>query len=196
MALQMVVFPFSSTSNHNLLALAGGTEEVVFPFSSTSNHNPLLLFVIKIMLYFLSLLHQTTTFIVILFIFVCCISFLFYIKPQLMEHLLFFVRGCISFLFYIKPQRRTGKSNFLPVVFPFSSTSNHNRLGTRVLSVKLYFLSLLHQTTTVTKQHHLQSRCISFLFYIKPQHVLSKRLELSPIWCVFTTRSGFIDVKV
>ena len=65
------------------------------------------------------------------------------------------------------------------VVFPFSSTSNHNNINAGAFYEKLYFLSLLHQTTTANFCLGKTKSCISFLFYIKPQHVRSKRLELS-----------------
>ena len=34
----------------------------------------------------------------------CCISFLIYIKPQPQRHRVVQQQGCISFLIYIKPQ--------------------------------------------------------------------------------------------
>ena len=99
-------------------------------------------------LYFLSLLHQTTTANPPHPIRSGCISFLFYIKPQPHEQFVLIIRCCISFLFYIKPQLDTISNDgekccisFLfyikpqlfklatkqkDVVFPFSSTSNHN----------------------------------------------------------------------
>ena len=57
----MVVFPFSSTSNHNTCYVMNPNPKVVFPFSSTSNHNLLVVLKYLPQLYFLSLLHQTTT---------------------------------------------------------------------------------------------------------------------------------------
>ena len=189
-----VVFPFSSTSNHNHFPIIGNFLIVVFPFSSTSNHNngrffrPLIFVVFPFsstsnhnfcwvaesfgVLYFLSLLHQTTTKRHGFVEDASCISFLFYIKPQLTRRIM--VRG--------------------RVVFPFSSTSNHNHYQDLKNYTKLYFLSLLHQTTTDNTMPYLSDElyflsllhqtttfvevlweiisCISFLFYIKPQPVV------------------------
>ena len=144
------------------------------------------------MLYFLSLLHQTTTLQHAQINLRSCISFLFYIKPQLVNNYILNEMSCISFLFYIKPQLKiiainlilvvfpfSSTSNHNPgpeplikahvvfpfsstsnhnllrftslitlVVFPFSSTSNHNLYGVILNHHWLYFLSLLHQTTT------------------------------------------------
>ena len=77
--------------------------------------------------------------------------------------------SCISFLFYIKPQPWFAAIVDFMVVFPFSSTSNHNVSPGRWIKPKLYFLSLLHQTTTITMLCSSWKSCISFLFYIKPQ---------------------------
>ena len=103
----------------------------------------------------------------------CCISFLFYIKPQLLISDAKVTYSCISFLFYIKPQLFCSLSICCTVVFPFFSTSNHNSILSYNLSYALYFLSFLHQTTTPCWPGIAINRCISFLFYIKPQHLLS-----------------------
>ena len=80
---------------------------------------------------------------------------------------------------------------FFLVVYLSFSTSNHNlpegdtvtvalyifrflhqtttvREGDRIQDV-LYIFRFLHQTTTVTKYITIWTRCISFVFYIKPQ---------------------------
>ena len=78
------------------------------------------------MLYFLSLLHQTTTPAEQVCDHNGCISFLFYIKPQRWSESYAECSSCISFLFYIKPQLLSKTAIYLCVVFPFSSTSSHN----------------------------------------------------------------------
>ena len=144
-------------------------------------------------LYFFSLLHQTTTYIVSSFAYRSCISFLFYIKPQLRGEGI--VAAGVVFPFsstsnhntrceamdgmqVVFPFSSTSNHNsimifilFRSVVFPFSSTSNHNQEEWRCEHVLLYFLSLLHQTTTSTRLTIFAHGCISFLFYIKPQHL-------------------------
>ena len=78
---------------------------VVYPFFSTSNHNSDTAKEIAALLYIRSFLHQTTTRVAHEWLQNCCISVLFYIKPQL--NLIDQHRdiSCISVLFYIKPQR-------------------------------------------------------------------------------------------
>ena len=121
-------------------------------------------------LYILSFLHQTTTKQRWNMPNLSCISYLFYIKPQLIDIENKIKRSCISYLFYIKPQRQfrhgtkkpvvypifsTSNHNYLPrlqtcrsVVYPIFSTSNHNLDNRCCLLVLLYILSFLHQTTT------------------------------------------------
>ena len=143
---------------------------VVFPFSSTSNHNQNYKFKWEYGLYFLSLLHQTTTSSrylrlgkVLYFLSLLhqtttlrrdgcpnpgCISFLFYIKPQLKPDARQCFPRCISFLFYIKPQL-SAKSSILfwcCISFLFYIKPQPSEVGGK--SGGLYFLSLLHQTTT------------------------------------------------
>ncbi len=122
-------------------------------------------------LYIFPFLHQTTTKCAVYRYRECCISFLFYIKPQRPEHALAWHLGCISFLFYIKPQLRLFICNFAAVVYlSFStsnhnlssrcrtspsvvylsfSTSNHNSLRRRTWFAALYIFPFLHQTTTI-----------------------------------------------
>ena len=121
-------------------------------------------------LYILCLLHQTTT--------SCrepwqrprCISYVFYIKPQLVRGWSAPCHRCISYVFYIKPQHAAGVDGVVDVVYLMSSTSNHNlpillSVSSTVVYLmsstsnhnwtdgltwqrKLYILCLLHQTTT------------------------------------------------
>ena len=126
------------------------------------------------MLYYIFILHQTTTGKLQERISQCCIISSFYIKPQLVESALRLRRSCIISSFYIKPQH-IGKSDIIPtgciissfyikpqlnsngglsiyVVLYLHSTSNHNRrlLKSRRGAVVLY----LHSTSN--HNFHLQ----------------------------------------
>ena len=122
-----------------------------------------------------------------------CISFLFYIKPQLISSIIIRCCSCISFLFYIKPQLGRLSSYLQQVVSLSFSTSNHNCRFAYHFGHLLYLFPFLHQTTTLrcrgcsggklylfpflhqttTYGFNLQDwiSCISFLFYIKPQQI-------------------------
>ena len=75
---------------------------------------------------FIPFLHQTTTISLATCSCFRCVSFHFYIKPQLDNEKLQINLGCVSFHFYIKPQRRISTSVRQSVVFHSISTSNHN----------------------------------------------------------------------
>ena len=118
-----------------------------------------------------SFLHQTTTSRRRFKRRLCCISFLFYIKPQPRTVAIVRTLGCISFLFYIKPQPfrycvmqpivvylffSTSNHNYKlflaqahQVVYLFFSTSNHNYSRCKYRLLTLYIFSFLHQTTTI-----------------------------------------------
>ena len=57
---------------------------------------------------------------------VCCNSFYFYIKPQLLKILEEMDQSCNSFYFYIKPQPSGIFRRKYQVVIHSISTSNHN----------------------------------------------------------------------
>ena len=57
---------------------------------------------------------------------ISCISFVFYIKPQLPPLLPLLLPRCISFVFYIKPQPISHPLIVFLVVYLSFSTSNHN----------------------------------------------------------------------
>ena len=165
-----VVYPIFSTSNHNVKSDVNVSSLVVYPIFSTSNHNRCYSVGKCCKLYILSFLHQTTTLVTGCISKVGCISYLFYIKPQLGVLIFIITSSCISYLFYIKPQLR--RSTLLPlwscisylfyikpqpprnfyepvrVVYPIFSTSNHNSAYCIVIVIPLYILSFLHQTTT------------------------------------------------
>ena len=93
---------------------------------STSNHNTAIEFNRIQMLYLIPFLHQTTTNMSPYLLYVCCILFHFYIKPQ------------------------HNRSPLLPIlVVSYSiSTSNHNEAEIKRSVCKLYLIPFLHQTTT------------------------------------------------
>ena len=145
----MVVLYSSSTSNHNRMRCNLSYVLVVLYSSSTSNHNKCPPLQLQARLYFIHLLHQTTTHIVILTNRICCTLFIFYIKPQPSRQDGQEPRGCTLFIFYIKPQRRRSSFISITVVLYSSSTSNHNWIPLLWNSNTLYFIHLLHQTTTL-----------------------------------------------
>ena len=98
-------------------------------------------------LYIFSFLHQTTTPGSLRDCLRCCISSLFYIKPQHPAGDGKRKAGCISSLFYIKPQRWHCLPDGQAVVYLLFSTSNHNPAACG----------------------GKRAGCISSLFYIKPQ---------------------------
>ena len=75
-----------------------------------------------VVLYIFRFLHQTTTTFFDIKVVRCCISFVFYIKPQPT----YYENCCISFVFYIKPQLSFILISVRFVVYLSFSTSNHN----------------------------------------------------------------------
>ena len=144
---------------------------VVYLFFSTSNHNHCLTIFKEAWLYIFSFLHQTTTNLTIHSILALLYIFSFLHQTTTIANVGFFNRGCISFLFYIKPQLSRSNGLLFLVVYLFFSTSNHNRASSRLhclhvvylffstsnhnsffeVSLKelLYIFSFLHQTTTL-----------------------------------------------
>ena len=121
-----VVYPFFSTSNHNQYLHLESPPCVVYPFFSTSNHNSWLIIPSVFLLYIRSFLHQTTTPGYSHFT-----ETLLYIRSFLHQTTTFPSRYstiicCISVLFYIKPQQTLHVTSGFVVVYPFFSTSNHN----------------------------------------------------------------------
>ncbi len=136
---------------------------VVYLIISTSNHNPSLIGSFVSTLYILSFLHQTTTLSLHLSKPLSCISYHFYIKPQLnldslndlrscisyhfyIKPQLFFpsalsFRSCISYHFYIKPQPPRCCRILRSVVYLIISTSNHNLVPClKLLAVVVYLI--------------------------------------------------------
>ncbi len=70
------------------------------------------------------------------------------------------------------------------VVLYLYSTSNHNRTLVIVLSVRLSYIFILHQTTTSRYPSISMLRCLISLFYIKPQR--SGKTLISPRSCLIS----------
>ena len=146
-------------------------DTVVYLLIPTSNHNSVRLYTNGTKLYIFWFLHQTTTHDALIEIYLSCISFDSYIKPQLLN-------DCLPFLI---------------VVYLLIPTSNHNAFLFKVDKlqlyifwflhqtttrnwmcwnrIRLYIFWFLHQTTTIITLATFSFRCISFDSYIKPQPV-------------------------
>ena len=109
---------------HPILCLE--TSSVVYLLIPTSNHNSTLLVASLNVLYIFWFLHQTTTVPMIGLPLYRCISFDFYIKPQLKWNNYLTKNGCISFDSYIKPQPVSLPQSSQYVVYLLIPTSNHN----------------------------------------------------------------------
>ena len=142
---------------------------VVYRTIPTSNHNHVASHKKTNLLYIVLFLHQTTTRIHSTCLFLSCISYYSYIKPQLYFYNLFFIN----------------------VVYRTIPTSNHNLFLLILLSPLLYIVLFLHQTTTIRRNVLLKDGlyivlflhqtttvgwrllvahgCISYYSYIKPQ---------------------------
>ena len=114
------------TSNHNVLELPDSVSFVVYLSFPTSNHNFLGSHVNVAPLYIFRFLHQTTTVRTVLQSPVSCISFVSYIKPQLVCQSIVMHPCCISFVSYIKPQLVKVSRFYACVVYLSFPTSNHN----------------------------------------------------------------------
>ena len=143
-----VVYLLFSTSNHNPQGRTGFSC-VLYIFSFLHQTTTCSLrFGSSSALYIFSFLHQTTTMQTLYAIVNCCISSLFYIKPQHNRSRLETSLSCISSRFYIKPQ---------PLLLISQS-------ATRCISSLFYIKPQLSNILTWTIRS-----CISSLFYIKPQ---------------------------
>ena len=139
----------NSTSNHNCSLFSLSRLCVVSYRNSTSNHNFAKAYFLRIKLYLIEILHQTTTRYPRLFKLSSCILSKFYIKPQRFMPTVLLRTSCILSKFYIKPQLSMAPSKstvscilskfyIKPQQFPIlkillvvvsyrNSTSNHNR---------------------------------------------------------------------
>ena len=103
---------------------------------------------VKVALYLIPFLHQTTTCDTAFRFVLRCILFHFYIKPQPWRQILCQGDRCILFHFYIKPQPALGA-------------------GLEIDSCILFHFYIKPQLRNMAM--FLSSRCILFHFYIKPQ---------------------------
>ena len=116
-----------------------------------------------------------------------CIISSFYIKPQQSVHADIFILRCIISSFYIKPQRITQwfsngivvlylhstsnhnnpymYNNNAAVVLYLHSTSNHTNPPKRKPPYKLYYIFILHQTTTCIL-HMRYERSLYYIFIL------------------------------
>ena len=99
-----VVLYLHSTSNHNSYHTHNEHYYVVLYLHSTSNHNYFLELFFPMLLYYIFILHQTTTRVNTHEYSMCCIISSFYIKPQRRTRKLSPSSSCIISSFYIKPQ--------------------------------------------------------------------------------------------
>ena len=116
----------NSTSNHNSESRLPQTLCVVSYRNSTSNHNGFQHVRIRVQLYLIEILHQTTTLFLCLARLYGCILSKFYIKPQHGGPAFSRPVRCILSKFYIKPQQPRRDGKLFPVVSYRNSTSNHN----------------------------------------------------------------------
>ena len=108
----------------------------------------------SVRLYLIEILHQTTTLLLLLRIWLRCILSKFYIKPQLGRWL----------------------PRLIIVVSYRNSTSNHNLVSHMDTKSSLYLIEILHQTTTIAVESESLLRCILSKFYIKPQRLSNKKI--------------------
>ena len=145
-----VVYRTIPTSNHNSRTFHPYTKDVVYRTIPTSNHNQFYTNMNVSVLYIVLFLHQTTTtrakrswesgLYIVLFL-----------------HQTTTTRGssrrpvcCISYYSYIKPQQTGLSTQWNRVVYRTIPTSNHNFWYSLSLSIALYIVLFLHQTTTIS----------------------------------------------
>ena len=121
------------------------------------------------LLYIVLFLHQTTTIVCFGLLFLSCISYYSYIKPQQDNIYSIAGKSCISYYSYIKPQRNYESARVKSVVYRTIPTSNHNSNMLNFSSFLLYIVLFLHQTTTNFGILRINASCISYYSYIKPQ---------------------------
>ena len=175
LAALIVVYLLIPTSNHNSIVTKLSLNQVVYLLIPTSNHNRKGSTKSLTLLYIFWFLHQTTTGPRPTSIFLSCISFDSYIKPQHIHAWCGRCRGCISFDSYIKPQLAiikglrlavvyllipTSNHNCVAIIFkPFKvvylliPTSNHNSTICSLVKPGLYIFWFLHQTTTLVPRN-------------------------------------------
>ena len=107
--------------------------------------------------------------------------------------------GCISFVSYIKPQLVVVVFGFSSVVYLSFPTSNHNKMSEKSNKTWLYIFRFLHQTTTFLHDGEMFCSCISFVSYIKPQPCNDTAKHKHVVYLSFPTsnhNSRLISVSV
>ena len=127
-------------------------------------------------LHYIVILHQTTTYCMVsdLYSMLHYIVILHQTTTINMEISLY--QGCIISLFYIKPQLVYYDIIIQFVALYRYSTSNHNFWTISYDVIKLHYIVILHQTTTMSVMPIFFKCCIISLFYIKPQQILLSTL--------------------
>ena len=165
-----------------------GSQHVVYLLIPTSNHNlqPCKLILIWLYifwflhqtttistavpwvwrLYIFWFLHQTTTTLIAKLLYLCCISFDSYIKPQRRQVSRREKLCCISFDSYIKPQ--------------LAETSGFQWRS--CISFDSYIKPQPCRYTCISA-----TSCISFDSYIKPQHPVSKAFDFNVVYLLIPT---------
>ena len=167
---RMVVLYRFSTSNHNHVARNNALPDVVLYRFSTSNHNLSRFFCVKIPLYYIVSLHQTTTLVVL------SVSrlVLYYIVSLHQTTTNRFVERYCGGLYYIVSLHQTttggnvynATAKLYYIVSLHQTTTNQARVGIRRV---LYYIVSLHQTTTLLLLLLPILGCIISFLYIKPQ---------------------------
>ena len=102
----------------------------------------------KSRLYYIFILHQTTT-LTSLTNTLLKLYYIFILHQTTTIHwLIYYQRSCIISSFYIKPQHTNITHCWSSVVLYLHSTSNHNLPDNKFWMNLLYYIFILHQTTT------------------------------------------------
>ena len=138
----------SSTSNHNLHNALRNQTHVVLYLSSTSNHNKIKCLIVKRMLCYIFLLHQTTT-------------------DRVRDE----DEQLLCYIFLLHQTTTLGyqfvQTDLLCYIFLLHQTTTC--LATLRDTRRLCYIFLLHQTTTYCAWRCLLTSCVISFFYIKPQ---------------------------
>ena len=118
--------------------------------------------------------------------FICCISFLH--QTTTPNYVSITIRSCISFLFYIKPQLRWGSKGSDIVVYLFFSTSNHNSAFMQVKSVLVVYL-FFSTSNHNNSDANISRRIVVYLFFSTSNHNygVSMFLQVFVVYLFFST---------
>ena len=149
------------------------------------------------LLCYIFLLHQTTTWNKQNDYNLRCVISFFYIKPQLSSQVDSAIKRCVISFFYIKPQLTLTIIYALRVVLYLSSTSNHNNRCERSHAKTLCYIFLLHQTTTFTSnKSQIVELCYIFLLHqtTTPKECRVATSELCYIFLLHQTTTDLINI--